>query len=97
MTAVNPTCTMILTSSFDVLLWAGAVLVWFAVGQTRVAGPCRLAVGLLVATQLCSSTGALASGRTAVVDWVWLLQTVSYFAFLYLLYHMSALLSACRR
>ena len=96
MTTPNATCALILTSSFDVLLWAGAVVVWFAVSQMRAASVCRLGVALLVTTQVCSVVGALASGRAQALDWVWLVETVSYFTFLYLLYHMAALLSACR-
>ena len=90
-------CAAVLTGGLNVLLWAGAALVWQAAGQTAAAGPCRLGVGLLVASQLCSNTGALLDGHAPAVGWVWLLQTSLYFAFLYLLYHMTVLLSACHR
>jgi len=96
MMGVSPNCAMILTGGFELLLWAGAALVWLAASHSRVAGPCRLAVVLLLTTQLCASARGVGEGW-AVADWVWLLQTTSYFAFLYLLYHMVALLEACRR
>lgn len=88
---------MVLTGSVAVLLWLGAVLVWLAVSHTRAAGPCRLAVGLLVGTQLCSTAGTVVGGRPVAANWAWLLETTCYFAFLYLLYHMAVLLSVCRR
>lgn len=97
MTGISPTCTLVLTSSFEVLLWIGAALVWLAVSHTRAAGPCRLAVGLLVGAQLCSSAGSVAGAHPVAADWTWLLQTIFYFTFLYLLYHMAVLLSVCRR
>ena len=91
------TCQMIMISGFDVLLWAGAVWVWHAASHRRAAGPCRLGVGLVVATQLASTLHSLSGGATPVIGWGWLLQTVFYFTLLYLLYHMAVLLSMCRR
>ncbi len=97
MMGISPTCSLVLTSSFQVLMWLGAGVVWLALSHTSATGPCRLAVGLLLGTQLCSSIGARVGTETGTVDWTWLLQMMLYFAFLYLLYHLGMLLSLCRR
>ena len=84
-------------SSFDVLLWAGAVLVWLAATDRPASAPCRLGVALVVAMQLASTAHALSGGASHVIGWSWLLQTVGYFALLYVLYHIAVLLMICRR
>ncbi len=90
-------CAAILVGGFDLLLWAGAVLVWHALNNMRASRPCQLGVGLVVAAQLASSLSHFSNGGTPQLGWVWLMETVFYFMMLYLLYHMALLLSTCRR
>ena len=90
-------CAAILVGGFDLLLWAGAALVWHALNNMRASRPCRLGVGLVVATQLASSLSYFGNGGMPRLGWMWLIETVFYFMMLYLLYHMALLLSTCRR
>ena len=90
-------CAAVLVGGFDLLLWAGAVLVWQALSSMQASRPCRLGVGLVVAAQLASSLSYFGSSPIPRLGWMWLMETVFSFMMLYLIYHMALLLSTCRR
>ena len=90
-------CQMALVVSLDLVLGVGAVLVWRALVAMRVNGPCQLSLALLVVAQLGSDLASLEKRGEAVMDWTWLLHTIFCFVFLYMLYHVGALISASRR
>ncbi len=90
-------CALILVSGFDLLLWAGAALVWIATNGMRASTPCRLGVALVVGTHFAANMSYLGGGAKPQLSWAWLVQTALYFMLLYLLYHMAVLLSFCRK
>jgi len=85
-----------LVVTLDILLCAGATLVWRALLGMGVNGPCQLGLALLVLAQLVSDATSISERNAALLNWSWLLHTVFCFVFLYMLYHVGALVSACR-
>ena len=89
-------CQTALVVALDVVLCAGAGLVWRLLVGMRVNGPCQLGLALLVLAQLVSDATAIAQCDEALLNWPWLLHTVFCFVFLYMLYHVGVLISAFR-
>lgn len=89
-------CQTALVVILDVLLCAGAVLVWRSLAGMRVNGPCQLGLALLVLAQLVSDATAIGQHNETLLNWPWLLHTVFCFVFLYMLYHVGVLISTCR-
>jgi hypothetical protein len=87
----------LLVVTCDALLCIGGVLVWRSLVRMRVNGPCQLSLGLLMLAQLVADASALGRHGAAPADWPWLLHTVFCFVFLYMLYHVGVLISACKR
>ncbi|MGC9318682.1 MAG: hypothetical protein ACP5KN_11695 [Armatimonadota bacterium] len=90
-------CAQVVTLLCEGLFLAGAALVWRALTRMRINGACQLGLGLLVLLRVSAAASTIGGSSQNPLTWVWLTEALFSFSFLYLLYHMGALISACRR
>ena len=81
----------------EVLFLAGAAWVWRELARRSVNGACQLGLSLLVLLRLSGAVTNVGRAPSEAMSWAWLTGAVFSFVFLYTLYHMGMLISACRR
>ncbi|MEA3400652.1 MAG: hypothetical protein U9R79_05335 [Armatimonadota bacterium] len=97
MTPAELMCAQVVTLVCEGLFLAGAALVWRALYHMRINGACQLGLGLLVVLRVSAAASTIGGPPQNPLTWTWLTEVLFSFSFLYLLYHMGALVSACRR
>jgi len=97
MTPAEEVCARVVMEVCEVLFLGGAAWVWRELARRGVNGPCQLGLGLLVLLRLSAAVSNAGAPPTEAMSWTWLTGAVFSFVFLYTLYHMGLLISACRR
>ena len=97
MTPAEGVCARMVMDMCEVLFLAGSVWVWRELARMGVNGACQFGLGLLVLLRLSVAVSSVGALGTDAMSWTWLTGAVFSFVFLYVLYHMGVLISACRR
>lgn len=96
-TTTEAICSYVAAGGLELLFLAGAAWVWRELARMRVNGPCQLGIGLLVVLRMSAAMACASTESAGTIDWAWLTEALFSFAFLYMLYHVGGLISACRR
>ncbi len=97
MTPAEGVCTRVVMEVCEVLFLVGSAWVWQELARRGVNGACQLGLSLLVLLRLSAAVSNVSRPPTEAMSWTWLAGAVFSFVFLYTLYHMGMLISACRR
>lgn len=97
MATTETICSYVAAGGFELLFLAGAAWVWRELARMRVNGPCQIGLGLLVVLRLSTAVAWASAENARAIDWAWLTEGLFSFAFLYMMYHVGGLISACRR
>ncbi len=97
MTPTEMICSQVVMGACEVLFLAGVAWVWRELMRMRVNGACQMGLALLVLVRLSAAASGAIGPAARALDWMWLTEALFSFVFLYTLYHMGVLISACRR
>lgn len=97
MATTETICSYAAGGVIELLFLAGAAWVWRELARMRVNGPCQIGLGLLVVLRMSAAMAWASTGSAGTIDWAWLTEALFSFAFLYMLYHVGGLITACRR